>query len=65
MDDLTYFELRMRQEREAAKTAHSSHARECHGELASAYDLRCRFLRKQNRLIQEQRVREALESQSF
>jgi hypothetical protein len=65
MDDLTYFEMRMRQEREAAKTAQSSHARGFHDELASAYDLRCRFLRKQNRLIQAQRVQDALESQSF
>ncbi len=65
MEDLTYFKMRMRQEKEAAKTAHSSHARECHDKLALAYDLRCRFLRKQNRLMQEQRVQEALESQSF
>jgi hypothetical protein len=65
VNDLEYCLMRMRQEKEAARTANSPHARESHDKLASAYDLRCRFLRKQNRLAQEQRVREALENQSF
>lgn len=65
MSDLEYYLMRMRQEKEAAKTAHSPRARECHDELASAYDLRYRLLREQNKLTQEQRVQEALESQSF
>ena len=65
MDDFEYYLVRLRQEKEAARAATSRHARECHDELASAYDLRCRLLRKQDRLIQEQRVQEALECQSF
>jgi hypothetical protein len=64
-DDLEYYLMRMRQEKAAARAATSPHARECHDELASAYDLRCRLLRKQDRLIQEQRVQDALECQSF
>ena len=65
MSDLEYYLMRMRQEKERASTANSVHARRCHGELASAYDLRCRLIRKQNRLAQEQRVQEALESKHF
>jgi hypothetical protein len=65
MGDLEYYLMRMRQEKEASRTAKSLHARECHGELASAYDLRCRLLRKQDRLLKEQRIHEALQSQSF
>lgn len=65
MDDREYYLMRMRKENEAARTAKSLRARECHDELASAYDLRCRALRKRDRLLQEQRVRQALESQSF
>ena len=65
MSDLEYYLMRMRQEKELARTANSAHARERHDELASAYDLRCRLLRTQNRCAQEQRLEEALESQSF
>lgn len=65
MDDLAYYEMRMLQETVAARIATSAPARECHEDLASAYDLRCRFLRKQDRLSQEQRVEETLGSQSF
>ena len=65
MSDLEYYLMRTRQEKVLAKTANSTHARECHEELASAYDLRCRLLRKQNRLAQQQRLEEALGSQSF
>lgn len=65
MDDLEYYLMRTLQEKEAARTANSLHARECHDKLASAYELRCRVLRKQRRLAQEQRVKEALESQAF
>jgi hypothetical protein len=65
MDDLSYFEMRMRQEKEASRAADSAHARECHEELASAYDLRCRVLRMRMRSDQEQRVQKALESQDF
>lgn len=65
MDDLAYFEMRMRQEKDATRAAASPHARECHEELAAAYDLRCRILRKKMRSDQEQRVQEALESQGF
>jgi hypothetical protein len=55
----------MLQEKEAARIANSAHAREFHDELASAYDLRCRLLRKRNRLARERRVQQALESQTF
>ncbi len=65
MDDLAYFEMRTRQEKEASWTASSSHARKCHEELASAYARRCRVLRDQLRSIKERRVQEALENQSF
>lgn len=65
MDELEYYLMRVRQEKEAARAATSPHARECHDKLASAYDLRCRLLRKEGRLTQEQRVQEALEGQSF
>ena len=64
MNDLEYYRMRMRQEKEAARVAKSLQARERHERLASAYDLRCRSLRKQIRLTQEQRVQEALENQS-
>lgn len=65
MGDLEYYLMRMRREKEAARTAKSHHARECHDELASSYDFRCRLLRKQDRLLQEQRINEALQSHSF
>lgn len=65
MDDLEYYLSRMRQEKEAADAAKSIHARERHDELASAYDLRCRMLRRQNRTDRDQRIQEALESQKF
>jgi hypothetical protein len=65
MDDLEHFGMRMREEREATRIATSAHARECHEELASAYELRCRILRDQLQSSQEQRVRKALERQGF
>ena len=65
MEDLEDYLMRMRQEAEAARTSHSPRARECHEELASAYELRCRLLRKERRLTREQRVQEALECLSF
>lgn len=65
MDEFAYYEMRMRQEKEAARAAASPNARECHEELVSAYDLRCRILRKEMRSDQELRVQKALESQDF
>lgn len=65
VDDLDYFLMRTRQEKEAARSATCVRARECHEELASAYELRCRFLRMLNRSVEERRVRNALESHGF
>lgn len=64
-DDAEYYSMRMRQEMEAARRATSPKARECHQQLASAYDLRCRLLRRLGRPEQEQRVGQALEYQAF
>lgn len=64
-EDLDYYLMRMRQEKDAERSAASPKARECHQELASAYDLRCRLLRKLARSEQERRVEEALQCQDF
>ena len=65
MDDLAYFQMRVRQEKDAAESAAAASARERHEELARAYELRCRTIREELRSSKERRVEEALQNQSF
>lgn len=65
MDELAYYGMRMRQEKEAARAATCPNARECHEELAAAYEFRCRLLNEQLRSTEERRLEEAIESQNF
>jgi hypothetical protein len=65
MDDLAYFEMRLRQEKEAARRATAGRARESHENLAKAYELRCDLLRERLRSCRNQRLKEALESHRF
>lgn len=65
MEDLAYFEMRMRQEKEAARRAKVGRVRQSHEELAQAYELRCNALRQQLRSRRDQRLKDALESHQF
>lgn len=65
MNDLAYFEMRLRKEKEKAWSSTSHRARQCHEDLAAAYELRIWSLMDQLRSDEERRVQEALESQGF